>query len=61
VTGRPPKADVMLLWLTPTSDMRTAQLPLLEVVDVRYPCGAIKPQVGQAQTSPPAVGRALSP
>jgi hypothetical protein len=49
------------LWLTPTRDIRTAQLPLLEVADVRYPCGAIKPQISHAQTSPPAVGRALSP
>jgi hypothetical protein len=35
----------MLLWVTRSSDIRIAQLASLEVADVRYPIGAIKPEV----------------
>lgn len=35
----------MLLWLTHTAGIRVTQLPLLEIGDVLYPSGAIKPEV----------------
>lgn len=45
VTGRLPEHDVMLLWLTHTTGIRVTELALLEVADVLYPSGAIKPEV----------------
>jgi site-specific recombinase XerD len=35
----------MLLWLTHTTGVRVTELALLEVADVLYPSGAIKPEV----------------
>ncbi|HDS0939407.1 TPA: site-specific integrase [Pseudomonas putida] len=40
-----PERDVMLLWLTHTTGIRVTELALLEVSDVLYPSGAIKPEV----------------
>ncbi|GLZ27105.1 MULTISPECIES: integrase [Pseudomonas] len=45
VTGRMPERDVMLLWLTHTTGIRVTELAMLEVDDVLYPSGAIKPEV----------------
>lgn len=45
VTGRLPERDVALLWLTHTTGIRVTELALLEVADVLYPSGAIKPEV----------------
>lgn len=45
LTGRMPERDVMLLWLTHTTGIRVTELALLEVADVLYPSGAIKPEV----------------
>ncbi|MBJ2264266.1 site-specific integrase [Pseudomonas sp. MF6787] len=45
VTGGLPERDVMLLWLTHTSGIRVTELALLEIGDVLYPSGAIKPEV----------------
>lgn len=45
VTGRMPERDVALLWLTHTTGIRVTELALLEVADVLYPSGAIKPEV----------------
>lgn len=45
VTGRLPERDVMLLRLTHTTGIRVTELALLEVADVLYPSGAIKPEV----------------
>lgn len=45
VTGRLPERDVMLLWLTHTTGIRVTELALLEVADVLYPSGTIKPEV----------------
>ncbi|KPW67837.1 Integrase [Pseudomonas syringae pv. broussonetiae] len=45
VTGRLPERDVMLFWLTHTTGVRITELALLEVTDVLYPSGAIKPEV----------------
>jgi len=36
---------VALLWLTHTTGIRVTELALLEVADVLYPSGAIKPEV----------------
>lgn len=44
VTGRLPERDVMLLWLTHTTGIRVTELALLEIGDVLYPSGAIKPE-----------------
>ena len=45
VTGRLPERDVMLLWLTHTTGIRATELALLEIGDVLYPSGGIKPEV----------------
>jgi len=45
VSGRLPERDVALLWLTHTTGIRVTELALLEVADVLYPSGAIKPEV----------------
>lgn len=45
VTGRMQERDVMLLWLTHTTGIRVTQLPVLEIGDVLYPSGAIKPEL----------------
>lgn len=45
VTGRMPERDVMLLYLTHTTGIRVTELALLEVADVLYPSGAIRPEV----------------
>lgn len=45
ITGRMPERDVALLWLTHTTGIRVTELALLEVADVLYPSGAIKPEV----------------
>jgi len=45
VTGRMPARDVMLLWITHTTGIRVTELALLEVGDVLYPSGAIRPEV----------------
>lgn len=42
VTGHMPVRDVMLLWAH-TTGIRVTELALLEVGDVLYPSGAIKP------------------
>lgn len=45
VVGRMPERDVMLLWITHTTGIRVTELALLEVGDVLYPSGAIRPEV----------------
>lgn len=45
VTGRMPVRDVMLLWVTHTTGIRVTELALLEVADVLYPSGAVRPEV----------------
>tara|TARA_Y100000296_G_scaffold85651_2_gene122240 strand:- start:4794 stop:5408 length:615 start_codon:yes stop_codon:yes gene_type:complete len=40
-----PERDVMLLWLTHTTGIRVTELALLEVGDVLYPSGSIRPEV----------------
>lgn len=45
VTGRIPKRDVMLLYLTHTAGTLVTELALLEVADVLYPSAAIRPEV----------------
>lgn len=45
VTGRLPERDVMFLWITHTTGVRVTELALLEVADVLYPSGDIKPEV----------------
>lgn len=45
VSGRMPERDVMLLFLTHTTGIRVTELALLEVGDVLYPSGAIRPEV----------------
>lgn len=45
VTGRMPERDVMLLWITHTTGIRVTELALLEVADVLFPSGAIRPEV----------------
>lgn len=45
VTGRMPERDVFLLWVTHTTGIRVTELALLEVADVLYPSGAIRPEV----------------
>lgn len=45
VTGRMPERDVMLLYLTHTTGIRVTELAMLEVGDVLYPSGAIRPEV----------------
>lgn len=44
VTGRLPEHDVMPLWLTYTTAIGVTEQTLLEVADVMYPSGAIKPK-----------------
>lgn len=44
VTGRMPVRDVMLLWAH-TTGIRVTELALLEVADVLYPSGAVRPEV----------------
>ncbi len=49
VTGRMPERDVMLLWVTiHTTGVRVTELALLEVADVLYPSGAVRPEVYRA-------------
>lgn len=45
VTGRMPERDVMLLWITHTTGIRVTELALLEVADMLYPRGAVRPEV----------------
>lgn len=45
VTGRLPERDVMLLWLTHPTGIRVTELAFLEVADLLYPSGTIKPEV----------------
>ena len=45
VTGRMPERNVMLLWVTHTTGIRVTELALLEVGDVLYPSGSIRPEV----------------
>ncbi len=45
VTGRMPERDVMLLWVTHTTGIRVTGLAQLEVGDVLYPSGSIRPEV----------------
>lgn len=40
-----PERDVMLLYLTHTTGIRVTELALLQVGDVLYPSGAIRPEV----------------
>lgn len=47
VTGRMPERDVMLLWAH-TTGVRVTELALLEVADVLYPSGAVRPEVYRA-------------
>ncbi|WP_313960478.1 hypothetical protein [Pseudomonas oryzihabitans] len=44
VTGRMLERDEMLLCLTHTTGIRVTELALLEVSDVLYPSGAIRPE-----------------
>ncbi|GAB3478913.1 hypothetical protein [Azotobacter salinestris] len=56
VTGRMPERDVMLLWITHTTGIRVTELALLEVADVLYPSGMIRPEVylrAELTSSPP--------
>jgi integrase/recombinase XerD len=39
-----PERDVFLLWVTYTTGIRVTELALLEVADVFYPSGAVKPE-----------------
>jgi hypothetical protein len=39
MTGRLPERDVMLLWLTHTTDIAVTELALPEIGDVLYPSG----------------------
>lgn len=45
VSGRMPERDVMLLYLTHTTGIRVTELALLEVADVLYPSGMVRPEV----------------
>lgn len=45
VTGRMPERDVMLLYQAHTTGIRLTELALLEVTDVLYPSGAVRPEV----------------
>lgn len=45
VTGRMPERDVLLVWITHTTGIRVTELAQLEVGDVLYPSGSIKPEV----------------
>lgn len=45
ITGRMSVRDVMLLWVTHTAGLRVTELALLEVADVLYPSGAIRPEI----------------
>ena len=45
VTGRNPERDVMLLWVTHTTGIRVTELAQLEIADVLYPSGAVRPEV----------------
>lgn len=45
VTGRMPERDAMLLYITHTTGIRVTELALLEVGDVLYPSGAIRPEL----------------
>ena len=45
ITGRMPERDVMLLYLTHTTGIRVTELALLDVGDVLYPSGTIRPEV----------------
>lgn len=45
IIGRMPERDVMLLYITHTTGIRVTELALLEVGDVLYPSGAIRPEV----------------
>lgn len=45
ISGRMPERDVMLIYLTHTTGIRVTELALLEVGDVLYPSGAIRPEV----------------
>lgn len=58
MTGRLLERNMMLLWLTHTTGVRVTELALLEVADVLYPSGAIKPEV-HAQPSQRAADRAM--
>jgi hypothetical protein len=40
MTGRLPERDVMLLWLTHTTDIPVTELALPEIGDVLYPSGS---------------------
>jgi len=43
VIGRKPEHDLMLLCLSHTTGIRVTELALLEVADVLYPSGTIRP------------------
>lgn len=46
VTGRNPERDVMLLWYeTHTTGIRVTELAQVEIADVLYPSGAVRPEV----------------
>ena len=45
VTGRNPERDVMLLWVTHTTGIRVTELAQVEISDVLYPSGAVRPEV----------------
>ncbi|RMV90781.1 hypothetical protein ALP02_200195 [Pseudomonas coronafaciens pv. garcae] len=45
VTGRNPERDVMLLWVTHTTGIRVTELAQLEISDVLYPSGTVRPEV----------------
>ncbi|MNG33681.1 hypothetical protein D3C84_1199950 [compost metagenome] len=39
----------MLLWITHTTGIRVTDLALLELADVLYPSGAVRPEVYEAE------------
>ncbi|WP_055137503.1 site-specific integrase [Pseudomonas corrugata] len=45
VTERMPARDVLLIWITHTTGIRVTELAQLEVADVLYPSGAVRPEL----------------
>lgn len=45
VSGRMPERDLLLVWITHTTGVRVTELAQLEVADVLYPSGAVRPEV----------------
>ncbi len=45
VSGRMPERDVLLVWITHTTGVRVTELAQLEVADVLFPSGAVRPEL----------------